>query len=249
MIYGVAAAVVVVLTVGIAALRRVSLPRRVSLEGIEDDEVVEAYDRLNRWPQFRLLRSIVIRELRRHHPEGVLVDIGCGPGYLLARIATAFPHLSLVGVDIAREMLSRAAGNMARRALESRATFREGDIERLPLDECSVDFVVSTLSLHHWAQPEQALAEIERVLKPGAQFIIFDVRRDSPRLLYLIIRFAQRWILPAALRRIDEPTGSFRAAYTPRELQAMISTTPFEEWRVQPGLFWTFVWGRKGAPT
>jgi ubiquinone/menaquinone biosynthesis C-methylase UbiE len=244
-VYIALAVIVVVLILSIIASRRVEIPRRVSPEGIEDNEVVEAYDRINRWPQFRALRRMFVTELKRHSPEGVLVDVGCGPGQLIAGIARSLPHLSIIGVDIAEEMLQKAGNNLASMGLAEKVSFRRGDMQGLPLESDSIDFVVSTLSLHHWSQPKQAIEEIHRVLKPGGQFLIFDLRRDSPRAAYWIVRFAQSFILPAALGRINEPTGSFMASYTPAEVKATMSDTPFHKWRVKPGLFWTFNWGEK----
>jgi len=59
--------------------RRLNVPRRVSPEeGIEDIEVVQAYDRISKWPQFKLLRMMIIGELKKYNPNGVLVDVGCG---------------------------------------------------------------------------------------------------------------------------------------------------------------------------
>jgi SAM-dependent methyltransferase len=87
----------------------------------------------------------------------------------------------------------------------------------LPFPDGNLDFVVSTLSLHHWPNPAQAFQEIYRVLKPGGQFLVFDLRRDARRFIYGIARFATAVVVPLAIRRIGEPFGSFLAAYTPGE--------------------------------
>lgn len=236
----------VVFVVALLGYRRMTVPRRVSPEGIEDDEVVQAYDRISRWPQFRFLRGRILAELRRHHPEGVLADVGCGPGYLIVNVARSFPHLSIIGVDISAEMLQKAIKNLSLLGLAKKGSFRQGDIHKLPFGDNYLDFVVSTLSLHHWSQPKEAMGEMYRVLKPGGQLLIFDLRRDSRRLFYWLIRFAQTFIAPSAIKRINEPTGSFLASYTPAELETLLSTTSFVEWWIQPRLGWVFVWARKG---
>ena len=238
--------VFLVLVMAVVACRRVNIPRRASTEGVENDEVIEAYDRISRWPQFRFLRNTVTTELKKHYPKGILADIGCGPGYLIADMAKSFSHLSIIGADISEEMLQKASQNLTSKGLADKVSFRQGDIQKLPFASDSLDFVVSTLSLHHWSLPGQAIQEIYRVLKPGGQFLIFDVRRDSPRLTYWVIRFAQSLILPPVLRRINEPTGSFLAGYTPAEVKEILATTPFQQWGTRPGFFWLFIWGRKG---
>jgi ubiquinone/menaquinone biosynthesis C-methylase UbiE len=214
-------------------------------EGIEDIEVVEGYDKISRWPQFRLLRRLVINELRKSNPQGVLIDVGCGPGYLTADILKSFPQLSVIGMDIAEEMLERAADNLNSQVSNNRASFRKGDIHELPFKDSSMDFVVSTLSLHHWAEPVKAINEIYRVLKPGCRFLLFDLRRDSPRCFYWVMKFAQTFILPSAMGRINEPISSVLASYTADELKHMLNRTPFKECSIKQGIFWSFVVGRK----
>lgn len=245
MVYVIAAILFLLLLVLILGLRRAKVPRQVSNEGIGDDAVVEAYDRINRWPQFKVLRKIFIAELKKHQPEGIVADIGCGPGYLIKELTRSFLNISIKGVDIAEEMLTKAEENVVSLGVTQKVSFHQGDIQKLPFEDGSIDFIVSTLSLHHWSEPEQAISELHRVLKQGGQFLVFDVRRDSFRLMYWIIRFAQTVILPKALKNINEPTSSFLAAYTKREAEEILRTTLFKQWKVKPGLFWLFIWGKK----
>lgn len=228
----------------VAAKLRPRYPRQAGFEGIEDAAVGVAYDLINRWPQFRLLRRMILQRLKQHQPRGVLVDVGCGPGYLIQLIAKTFPELKVIGVDIAQEMTETAAANLAAQGVASCVSFRLGNSQDLPFDAGEVDFVISTLSLHHWVDPGQALREIRRVLKPGGQFLIFDLRRDAPWLFYGLIHFASRVVVPKPLRRIREPLGSILASYTPLEAQALLEPIPLEARRVTPGFAWIFLWGK-----
>ncbi len=234
--------IIIILSVG---LRRLNVSRKVSPEGLEDDEVVLAYDKISRWPQFKLIRWFIVKELKRYNPDGILADVGCGPGYLIATIARSLPHLSIIGVDISQEMVQKAAHNLSSLGLAEKVSFRQGDIQTLPFEANSLDFVVSTLSLHHWSEPKQAVHEIYRVLKPGGQFLIFDLRRDSRWLFYWIIKFAQTFVIPSVMKRANEPTGSLLASYTPVELEALLSDTSFQQRKIKPGFSWIFVWGCK----
>ena len=176
---------------------------------------------------------------------GILVDVGCGTGYFIETIARSFPNLCLVGVDISEEMVQEASKNLSSLRIANQLSFRQGDIQELPFENSSLDFIVSTLSLHHWAEPKQAIQEINRILKPGGQFLIFDLRRDSRRIFYWLLRFAQTFILPSAIRRVNEPTSSVLSTYTPVELKGIISQTPFQRWSLKPGFGWLFIWGWK----
>jgi len=235
-----------VLIITILGYPRVTFPRQLSVEGVENPEAVQAYDRISRWPQFKLMRRMIVSELKKNHPNGIIVDVGCGPGYLVAVITRELPHLHIIGVDIAEKMIEVATHNLSSLGLSEHVEFRQGDVQKLPFEDNAVDFVVSTLSLHHWSDPKQALQEIYRVLKPEGQFLLFDLRRDSRRLFYWLLRFAQRFVVPAALRRINEPIGSALSSYTPVELEALLSETSFQKWRIKPGIGWMFVWGCKG---
>jgi len=222
---------------------RVTFPRKAGAEGIENPEAVQAYDRISQWPQFRFLRRMIVGELKKYHPEGTVVDIGCGPGYLVAVIAKSLPHLHIIGVDIAEEMLQVATNNLSSLGFKERVMFRQGDVKKMPFEDNAVDFVVSTFSLHHWPDPSRALQEIHRVLKPEGQFLIFDLRRDERHFFYWLLRFATKFIVPAPLRSINEPFGSALSSYTPVESEAFLSKSSFQQWRIKPGIGWMFLWG------
>lgn len=227
------------------ALRPARFPRRANLEAIDDPEAARAYDRISRLPTFRLIRWFAVREVAAHHPVGLLVDVGCGPGYLLAELARASPSLDLVGVDVAEEMIRTAADNLSTLGL-GKVRFLKGDARRLPFEDGSVGFLVSTLSLHHWADPVASFVEFHRVLRPGGQVVVVDVRRDCPRLFYWFFSLATRVLLPPALRTVNEPTRSALASYAMDELRDLLAETPFKEYRVRSLAALSMTWARKG---
>jgi SAM-dependent methyltransferase len=75
-------------------------------------------------------------------------------------------------------MIARARANTdrARNRGGRRPSFLVGDVAALAFPDRSFDLVVSTLSMHHWADPTAGLAEIGRVLRPGARALIWDFR-------------------------------------------------------------------------
>jgi ubiquinone/menaquinone biosynthesis C-methylase UbiE len=76
-------------------------------------------------------------------------------------------------------MIARARTNDGRRPPGRRPSFLVGDAAALAFPDGSFDLVVSTLSLHHWADPAAGLAEIGRVLRPGGRALIWDLRPDG----------------------------------------------------------------------
>lgn len=226
--------------------QRAPPPHTPSFEGIEPPEFVRAYDFISRTPQFGLLRLLFVTRLKRYHPSGCLLDIGCGPGYLLALVGRRFRHLQLMGINISQSMIQAAHRNLARKGLGNRMTFRQGDIARLPLQDNSIDFIVTTFSLHHWKNPPQALREVCRVLKPKGQFFLFDLRRDARPIIHWFLRFVSTVVVPRPLRQVKEPLGSLLASYTAREMQAHLAKASFRKNSITRGLAWLFVWGQKG---
>jgi ubiquinone/menaquinone biosynthesis C-methylase UbiE len=75
-------------------------------------------------------------------------------------------------------MIERARSNAERPGdgEEHRPSFLVGDVASLPFPDVSFDLVVSTLSMHHWADPTAGLAQISRVLRPGGRALIWDIR-------------------------------------------------------------------------
>jgi SAM-dependent methyltransferase len=128
-----------------------------------------------------LLRSFfegVARDVAASAPEGARVlEVGCGPGRLSIRLSGEF-GLDLTGLDLDSAMIDRARANTrAADGHDRRAPlFLVGDVASLSFRDGSFDLVVSTLSMHHWADPSEGLAEIARVLRPGCRALVWDFR-------------------------------------------------------------------------
>jgi ubiquinone/menaquinone biosynthesis C-methylase UbiE len=131
--------------------------------------------------------------------------------------------------------------------LEERVDFRLGNVEEIPFPDQSLDLVISTFSLHHWTDPVKVLNEIDRVLKPGGVFYVFDLRRDMALPIYLLIWFATQFIVPAALHRFNEPMGSRNASYTVDELADLQQQSRLRGGQVTTGPLWIVLAGKKSA--
>jgi len=97
-------------------------------------------------------------------------DLGCGTGQVSAAIA---PFVSrVIAVDASPAMLQAAKKRLHQ---VDNVELRRGDLEALPIDDTMLDAATLMLVLHHVAQPERALAEVARVLKPGGRLVIVDM--------------------------------------------------------------------------
>jgi SAM-dependent methyltransferase len=107
---------------------------------------------------------------------GRVLDVGCGPGHLANRLARDH-GLDVTGLDLDPMMIERACANAVQTVVaERRPTFVVGGVAALPFPVGSFDLVVSSLSMHHWADATAGLAEIGRMLRPGGRVLVWDIR-------------------------------------------------------------------------
>jgi SAM-dependent methyltransferase len=131
------------------------------------------YDTLS-WLLLGPLYRRIAADVAAAAPVGApVLEVGCGPGHLSIRLARQH-GLEVTGLDLDPAMIARARTNTDRAGNRGgrRPSFLVGDVAALAFPDGSFDLVVSTLSMHHWADP----AEIGRVLRPGARALIWDLR-------------------------------------------------------------------------
>ena len=102
---------------------------------------------------------------------GRLVDIGTGTGRMLELFGAEAQ--TAIGIDRSPEMLRLARTKLARARLAN-AELRQGDMYALPLPDDSADVVIIHQVLHYAQQPEAAIAEAARLLKPGGRLLVVD---------------------------------------------------------------------------
>jgi ubiquinone/menaquinone biosynthesis C-methylase UbiE len=112
-------------------------------------------------------------------PDWTVGDLGCGTGQVSAALAPFVARV--IAVDGSAAMLQAAKRRL--HAFDN-IELRRGDLEALPIDEGQLDAATLMLVLHHVPEPERALAEVARVLKPQGRGVIVDMLphdRDSYR--------------------------------------------------------------------
>ena len=112
------------------------------------------------------------------HSGETVIDIGCGAGMdLMLAAARVGAHGRAIGIDMTDSMIERARASAAAAGL-TQVEIREGDATSLPVEDESVDVIVSNGVLNLVPEKERALAEIVRVLKPHGRLHLGDIALD-----------------------------------------------------------------------
>jgi SAM-dependent methyltransferase len=153
-------------------------------------------------------------------PGETVVDLGSGAGmdsFLAAR--QVGPTGRVIGVDMTPAMLEKARENALKVGLEN-VEFREGRIEELPLEDESVDVILSNCVINLSPEKERVYREAHRVLRPGGRLMVSDIVLDKP--------------LPkAVIESIDAYLGCVGGASLRAEYLETVRKAGFSEVRIE----------------
>jgi len=157
-----------------AVLTRTPEPELMDSEIQVDAYASADFSASNQWFVDRLVERFKPR------PEcGRLVDLGCGPGDICIRLASALPGWRIEGVDAGANMLATARRVVAQSGLEKRIQFRLARLPDPALDTRGFDCVVSNSLLHHLPNPETLWRAVRQVAAPGAWIQVMDLDRPA----------------------------------------------------------------------
>jgi ubiquinone/menaquinone biosynthesis C-methylase UbiE len=144
-------------------------------------------------------------------PEDRMLDVGCGTGWAVEHATQRCGVGFCMGIDLSPGMIENAR---RRRGHFPNVVFQQADAESLPLADESFDGAMCSFSFHHYSSPLKALAEIRRVLRPGAPFYVLDNNRLSFFGLYGLWDLYFRCFEPGHVRYLtpSELTRLFREA-------------------------------------
>jgi SAM-dependent methyltransferase len=150
-------------------------------EPAKNGHLVEEFDRLA-WLYETLVRPFstpifdeALEVIRGYlSPDSRVLDVGCGPGRELRRIASFVPRGEVVGIDLAAGMVTAAHASTRRRGLDNCALF-QADVGDLPRAFTrKFDVVYNCLAHHHFPDPTAAAANVLRCLRPGGVYCVID---------------------------------------------------------------------------
>lgn len=129
------------------------------------------------WNNAHLIGTVLpaLDGVTKHLAAGVqVIDIGCGAGGAVLRMASAFPASTFRGYDISQYALTRAAQKLSESGL-SNASFHDPRVDPLPTDH-SIDFVTTFDCIHDMTHPAQIMQSIRAALKDDGVWLLVDIK-------------------------------------------------------------------------
>ena len=118
--------------------------------------------------------------------NAVILDIGCGGGWTVHKLAALAPEGKVIGLDYSAASIAVSCETNAEQIKVGRVQIAEASVAALPFPDCTFDIVTAVETHYYWPNLPANMQEVHRVLKPGGSFaLIAETYRGGPfRLLY-----------------------------------------------------------------
>ncbi|HLK66793.1 MAG TPA: class I SAM-dependent methyltransferase [Bryobacteraceae bacterium] len=172
--------------------------------------------------EFRVLARRVAAQIPA---AASVLEVAPGPGYFAIELAK-LGNYAISGLDISETFVGIARANAQKERVA--VDFRRGNASAMPFGDGTFDFLLCRAAFKNFAEPVRALIEMHRVLKPGGQAMIIDLRRDaSNEAIRSMVGAMHLGILNAVLTRLTFRFMLLKRAYTKSEMEEMIAETDF----------------------
>lgn len=206
-------------------------------------------------PRYDLLNHVLSLGMDRRWRDRAIEALALPPGSRILDVCTGTADLaiaatrlvapvSVIGVDFSGEMLRRALWKVRDQSLTSTIKLVRGDATRIPLSDASCDAATIGFGIRNVADPQRALVELARVLRPGGRLAILEF--GQPRIPG--IRTLYSWYFRYLLPRVGRAVSKHGSAYSylpasvghfppPDEFSAIIAATGFSHVHAVPLTF------------
>jgi demethylmenaquinone methyltransferase/2-methoxy-6-polyprenyl-1,4-benzoquinol methylase len=183
------------------------------------DNISPKYDFLNHFLSLGidiLWRKRAIKMLKADKPKFIL-DVATGTGDFAVEALSLHPE-KIIGVDISEGMLEYGRKKLARRKLTDKIQLQTGDSENLAFADNYFDAVIVSFGVRNFADLEEGLANIHRVLKPNGSLVVLEFSRPSAFPMKQLYQFYFKYILPVIGRMVSKDATAY--TYLPESVQA-----------------------------
>ncbi len=160
-----------------------------------------------------------------------ILDLGTGTARIPIELCGRVSNCRVLASDGAVSMLEVARYNVSVNSMDYRIQLHHGDAKALQFDDQTFDTIISNSLIHHLPQPELAIAEIVRLIKPGGRIFVRDLARPATQIE--IDELVERITGAETLEAQTMFRNSLHAALTLEEIQAMIAVHGFNPQDVQ----------------
>ncbi len=187
------------------------------------NQMAAVYDQ--RWNTYVVNTVSFLKNWAQLSPSATVLDVGCGTGEFERLVLADHPTQKITGVDISDKMLAIAKQKCH---AYPNVSFQIARASALPFANDNFDVVVSANSFHYFDDPDAALGEMKRVLKPDGIVVILDWCRD-----YLLCQ-----ICDVVLKLFDP---AYKQCYNQKEFHSLLASAHFNVHRatkVRFGILW-----------
>jgi demethylmenaquinone methyltransferase/2-methoxy-6-polyprenyl-1,4-benzoquinol methylase len=186
------------------------------------DGIAKRYDFLNHFLSLGLdtrWRARAIRDAALP-PNARVLDLCTGTADLALAAVHATPSARVVGVDFSAAMLRIGHDKLRARARDDRITLVRGDATSIPVVDGWADAATIGFGIRNVAQPEAALRELARTIKPGGRLVILELGEP----IVPGVRGVYNWYFRSLLPRLGRIVSKHESAYS--YLPASVGTFP-----------------------
>ena len=175
------------------------------------DNIAPTYDKLNHrlsWDIDKGWRKKAIRQLEPHKPQ-TLLDIATGTGDFAVLAAEMLKPRHLVGADISEGMMEIGRQKVQAKGLQDIISFEKEDCLALSYADDSFDAVTAAFGIRNFADLDQGLREMCRVLKPGGHLSIVELTSPVSTPMKQLFHVYAHTVLPVYGRLISKDTSAY----------------------------------------
>lgn len=181
----------------------------------------------------RSWRKKAIQELKDVKPK-IILDVATGTGDLALEAQKQLNPTKIIGIDIAVKMLDIGRKKIDRKGLNEIITLDEGDSENLPFEDNYFDAIIVAFGVRNFANVENGLKEMIRVLKPEGKCVILEFSKPKVFPVKQLYSFYFSTILPGIGKMTSKDKKAYSYLY--ESVQAFPEGKDFEQLLIKLGL-------------
>lgn len=169
-----------------------------------------------------------------------VLEVAPGPGYLSIQLAR-LGRYQITGLDISHTFVEIARQKAVEAGVQ--VDFRHGNASAMPFADNHFDFAVCQAAFKNFSEPVQALNEFRRVLKPGGQAVILDLRSDATEaeISQAVEAMHLNWFNTLATKLVFKTT-LLKNAYSQTSFKQLVAASTFKTCSIEPDNIGMAVW-------